>query len=108
MLNRLSYRIDELLREGKIDYDTYLNLRELSDQLGDENEKLHKKLEDSIELPLFQQSGEVVNIFYRDKSGLVCTEQFFTDEWYKGSEGRGIRGLEAAKQFFNGLEERNV
>ena len=36
MLNRLSYHIDEALREGKIDYDVYLNLREMSDQLGDE------------------------------------------------------------------------
>lgn len=105
MLNRLSYHIDELLREGKIDYDVYLNLREMSDQLGDENEKLHKKLEDSIELPLFQQNGEVVNIFYRDKSELVCTEQFFTDEWYKDSEGRNIKGLEAAKQFLSSLEK---
>ena len=105
MLNRLSYHIDELLRENKIDYDDYLNLREMSDQLGDENEILHRRLEKSIKLPLFQQSGEVVNIFYRDKSGLVCTEQFFTDEWYKDSEGRDIKGLEAAKQFLSNLEK---
>lgn len=45
MLNRLSYHIDELLREGKIDYDVYLNLREMSDQLGDEYVELRKKLE---------------------------------------------------------------
>lgn len=44
MLNRLSYHIDELLREGKIDYDDYLNLREMSDQLGDENETLRRRL----------------------------------------------------------------
>ena len=44
MLNRLSYHIDELLREGKIDYDDYLNLREMSDQLGDENETLRRSL----------------------------------------------------------------
>ena len=50
MLNRLSYHIDEALREGKIDYDTYLNLREMSDQLGDENDKLRKKLEKAVEL----------------------------------------------------------
>ena len=46
MLNRLSYHIDELLREGKIDYDTYLNLREMSDQLGDENETLRKEIKE--------------------------------------------------------------
>lgn len=45
MLNRLSYHIDELLREGKIDYDAYLDLREMSDQLGDENEALRKEIE---------------------------------------------------------------
>ena len=44
MLNRLSYHIDELLREGKIDYDDYLNLREMSDQLGDENASLRRRL----------------------------------------------------------------
>ena len=44
MLNRLSYHIDELLREGKIDYDDYLNLREMSDQLRDENETLRRSL----------------------------------------------------------------
>ena len=46
MLNRLSYHIDELLRESKIDYDTYLNLREMSDQLGDENETLRKEIKE--------------------------------------------------------------
>ena len=104
MLNKLSYHIDELLREGKIDYDIYLTLREISDQLGDENEVLRKKLKTSVELPFFQQDGKVINIFYRSEDGLVCTEQFFTDEWYKDSEGRDIKGLEAAKQFLNNLE----
>lgn len=45
MLNRLSYHIDELRNDGKIDYDDYLNLREMSDQLWDEYVELHKKLE---------------------------------------------------------------
>jgi len=44
MLNRLSNYIDELRGEGKIDYDVYLNLREMSDQLEDENDSLHEKL----------------------------------------------------------------
>lgn len=44
MLNRLSYYIDELRSDGKIDYDVYLNLREMSDQLGDENAKLKEML----------------------------------------------------------------
>lgn len=44
MLNRLSYYIDELRSDDKIDYDTYLNLREMSDQLGDENETLRRRL----------------------------------------------------------------
>ena len=52
MLNRLSYYIDELRSDGKIDYDVYLNLREMSDQLGDENETLRKKLEKAVELPV--------------------------------------------------------
>ena len=52
MLNRLSYYIDELRSDGKIDYDVYLNLREMSDQLGDENETLRKELEKAIELPV--------------------------------------------------------
>ena len=45
MLNRLSYHIDELRSDGKIDYDVYLNLREMSDQLWDEYVELRKKLE---------------------------------------------------------------
>ena len=45
MLNRLSYHIDELRGDGKIDYDVYLNLREMSDQLWDEYVELRKKLE---------------------------------------------------------------
>lgn len=44
MLNRLSYYIDGLRSDGKIDYDVYLNLREMSDQLGDENDALHRTL----------------------------------------------------------------
>ena len=44
MLNRLSYHIDKLRSDGKIDYNTYLNLREMSDQLGDENETLRKEI----------------------------------------------------------------
>ena len=45
MLNRLSYYIDELRGDGKIDYDVYLNLREMSDQLWDEYVELRKKIE---------------------------------------------------------------
>ena len=45
MLNRLSYYIDELRGDGKIDYDVYLNLREMSDQLWDEYVEIRKKLE---------------------------------------------------------------
>ena len=52
MLNRLSYYIDELRSDDKIDYDVYLNLREMSDQLGDENATLHERLEKAVELPL--------------------------------------------------------
>lgn len=51
MLNRLSYYIDELRSDGKIDYDVYLNLREMSDQLGDENAALRERLEKMVELP---------------------------------------------------------
>ena len=51
MLNRLSYYIDELRSDGKIDYDVYLNLREMSDQLGDENAVLRERLEKMVELP---------------------------------------------------------
>lgn len=80
MLNRLSYYSDELLREGKIDHDIYLNLREMPNQLGDENDALRKQLKNLIELPLFQQTGDVINIFYKNREGLVCTEQFFNDE----------------------------
>lgn len=43
MLNRLSYYIDELRSDDKIDYDVYLNLREMSDQLGDENAALRER-----------------------------------------------------------------
>lgn len=45
MLNRLSYYIDELRSDDKIDYDVYLNLREMSDQLGDENAAMRERLE---------------------------------------------------------------
>lgn len=45
MLNRFSYHIDELRSDGKIDYDVYLNLREMSAQLWDEYVELRKKLE---------------------------------------------------------------
>ena len=45
MLNRLSYYIDELRSDDKIDYDVYLNLREMSDQLGDENAALRERLD---------------------------------------------------------------
>lgn len=45
MFNRLSYYIDELRSDGKIDYDDYLTLREMSDQLWDEYIELCKKLE---------------------------------------------------------------
>lgn len=51
MLNRLSYYIDELRSDDKIDYDVYLNLREMSDQLGDENAALRERLEKMVELP---------------------------------------------------------
>ena len=51
MLNRLSYYIDELRSDDKIDYDVYLNLREMSDQLGDENATLRERLEKAVELP---------------------------------------------------------
>lgn len=51
MLNRLSYYIDELRSDDKIDYDVYLNLREMSDQLGDENAALRERLEKAVELP---------------------------------------------------------
>lgn len=52
MLNRLSYYIDELRSDGKIDYDVYLNLREMSDQLGDENAALRERLSKAVELPV--------------------------------------------------------
>lgn len=42
-LNRLSYYIDELRSDDKIDYDVYLNLREMSDQLENENAALREK-----------------------------------------------------------------
>ena len=51
MLNRLSYYIDKLRSDDKIDYDVYLNLREMSDQLGDENAALCERLEKMVELP---------------------------------------------------------
>ena len=51
MLNRLSYYIDELRSDGKIEYDVYLNLREMSDQLGDENGAMRKRLEKAVQLP---------------------------------------------------------
>ena len=51
MLNRLSYYIDELRSDDKIDYDVYLNLREMSDQLGDENAALRERLGKAVELP---------------------------------------------------------
>lgn len=51
MLNRLSYYIDELRRDDKIDYNVYLNLREMSDKLGDENAALRERLEKMVELP---------------------------------------------------------
>ena len=51
MLNRLSYYIDKSRSYGKIDYDVYLNLREMSDQLGDENAALRERLDKAVELP---------------------------------------------------------
>lgn len=51
MLNRLSYYIDELRSDGKIDYDVYLNLREMSDQLGDENAALREQISKMIMPP---------------------------------------------------------
>lgn len=52
MLNSLSYYIDKLRSNGKIDYDVYLNLREMSDQLGDENVALRERLDKAVELPV--------------------------------------------------------
>lgn len=51
MLNSLSYYIDELRSDDKIDYDVYLNLREMSDQLEDENAELRARLDKAVELP---------------------------------------------------------
>lgn len=52
MLNRLSYYIDELRSDDKIDYDVYLNLREMSDQLGDKNAVLRERLKNAATFAL--------------------------------------------------------
>lgn len=65
MLNRLSYYIDELRSDDKIDYDVYLNLREMSDQLGDENAALRERLERAVELPC--RIGDTLYGVYNDK-----------------------------------------
>ena len=75
MLNRLSYHIDEALSDGKIDYDTYLNLREMSDQLGDENETLRKKLEKAVELP-FEVGTTVYTIHETDEEDKYRGEDY--------------------------------
>ena len=69
MLNRLSYYIDELRNNDKIDYDTYLNLREMSDQMGDENDALREKLEKAVELPC--KIGDEVCRFIRSTDDTV-------------------------------------
>lgn len=67
MFNRLSYYIDELRSDGKINYDDYLNLREMSDQLGDENAALRERLEKAAGLPC--KVGDTV---YEIIDGEIC------------------------------------
>ena len=77
MLNRLSYYIDELRSDDKIDYDVYLNLREMSDQLGDENAALRKKFAALNKMPC--NIGDTVYILFgscyrcEDYEGDICS-----------------------------------
>ena len=77
MLNRLSYYIDELRSDGKIDYDVYLNLREMSDQLGDENAALRERLSRAVELPC--KVGDTIFYvqYFCDYKGCDSTTQQF-------------------------------
>lgn len=79
MLNRLSYYIDELRSEGKIDYDDYLNLREMSDQLGDENDALRKRLERALELPC--KIGDKVYEIHKKCDGHNCPYNGGYGQW---------------------------
>ena len=77
MLNRLSYYIDELRSDDKIDYDVYLNLREMSDQLGDENAELRERLSKAVELPC--KVGDTIFYvqYFCDYKGCDSTTQQF-------------------------------
>lgn len=77
MLNRLSYYIDELRSDGKIDYDVYLNLREMSDQLEDENAALRERLSRAVELPC--KVGDTIFYvqYFCDYKGCDSTTQQF-------------------------------
>ena len=90
MLNRLSYYIDELRSDGKIDYDDYLNLREMSDQLWDENAALRERLEKAVELPYMEKCNEYTKIIYKNNYGDIEDETYFHDCFY--GENKNIRG----------------
>lgn len=91
MLNRLSYYIDELRSDGKIDYDVYLNLREMSDQLGDENAALRERLEKAVELPRIERlfNGKVgsYKVVYQDKNNRI-TSEYYSEEKREAAEAR--------------------
>lgn len=91
MLNRLSYYIDELRSDGKIDYDVYLNLREMSDQLGDENAALRERLEKALELPRIERlfNGKVgsYKVVYQDKNNRI-TSEYYSEEKREAAEAR--------------------
>lgn len=91
MLNRLSYYIDELRSDGKIDYDVYLNLREMSDQLGDENAALRERLEKALQLPRIERlfNGKVgsYKVVYQDKNNRI-TSEYYSEEKREAAEAR--------------------
>lgn len=57
-------------------------------RLETENAALRGRLEHAVELPFLQKDGDVIILIYKDKEGIVFTEEYFTDEYYGGKKGK--------------------
>lgn len=91
------YEVDNLRKWAiqKFTPNSEIELEEKIKQLEAENAELHERLKKAAELPVWQENGEAISLFYRGKDGDLQYELYWADVYYDD-----IRGDKYAKTRF--------